>query len=193
MDVTRFINKKQREVLAKARETYGDTAQILVSTEELCELAAVCSKYPRYQTKEKAQDELYEKAVDEVADVLIVLDHVINIFGLTPVDIGDRVAGKIARLERWMNTSNSMEQTTVDREVPGQLHVQEMCHGCAYVTNPRTIGPCYGCGAEHSHYKKALPCGNCIHRGDFKNFKLGEHCGKCIETDGSLFESAEEE
>ena len=129
MDITRFINKKQREVLAKARETYGDTAQILVSNEELCELAAVCSKYPRYNTKEKAQDELHDKAVDEVADVLIVLDHVINIFGLTPVDIGDRIAGKVARLERWINTSNSMEQTTVDREVPGQLHITEMCQG----------------------------------------------------------------
>lgn len=129
MDVTRFINKKQREVLARARKTYGDTAQILVSTEELCELAAVCSKYPRYQTKKKAQDELHDKAVDEVADVLIVLDHVINIFGLTPVDIGDRIAGKVARLERWLNTSNSMEQTTVDRKVPGQLHITEMCQG----------------------------------------------------------------
>ena len=193
MDVTRFISKKQQEVLAKARETYGDTAQILISTEELCELAAVCSKYPRYKTKKKAQDELYDKAVDEVADVLIVLDHVINIFGLTPVDIGDRAAGKIARLERWLNTSNSMEQTTVDREVPGQLCIKEMCQGCVYVTNPRTIGPCYGCGPEHSNYKKALPCGSCTHRGDFKNLKLGERCGKCVETDGSLFEPIEEE
>lgn len=193
MDVTRFINKKQREVLAKARETYGDTAQILVSTEELCELAAVCSKYPRYKTKEKAQDELCDKAVDEVADVLIVLDHVINIFGLTPVDIGDRVAGKIARLERWLNTSNSMEQTTVDREVPGQLRIQDMCQGCAYVTSPRTVGPCCGCGPEHSNYKKALPCDSCVHRGDFKNLKPGECCVICVKTDGNLFEPIEEE
>lgn len=117
MDITRFITKKQREVLAKARETYGDTAQILVSTEELCELAAVCSKYPRYNTRERAQDELHDKAVDEVADVLIVLDHIINIFGLTPVDIGSRIEGKISRLNRWLNTSNNMEQTTLDREV----------------------------------------------------------------------------
>lgn len=193
MDVTRFINKKQREVLAKARETYGDTAQILVSTEELCELAAVCSKYPRYKTQEKAQDELHDKAVDEVADVLIVLDHVINIFGLTPVDIGDRIAGKIARLERWLNTSNSMEQTTVDREVPGQLPIKEMCQGCTYVTNPRTVGPCYGCRPEHSNYKKALPCGSCRHWGNFKNLKPGGRCGKCVETNGSMFEPAEEE
>ena len=125
MEVTRFINKKQREVLSKARKTYGDTAQILVSTEELCELAAVCSKYPRYETKEKAQDELHNKAVDEVADVLIVLDHIINIFGLTPVDIGVRVAKKIARLDRWLHSSNSMEQTTVDREVDGQVSLYD--------------------------------------------------------------------
>lgn len=193
MNVTRFINKKQREVLAKARETYGDTAQILVSTEELCELAAVCSKYPRYKTKEKAQDELHDKAVDEVADVLIVLDHVINIFGLTPVDIGERIAGKIARLDRWLHTSDSMEQTTVDREVPVQLRIEEMCQGCTYVTNPRMVGPCYNCGPEHSNYKKALPCGSCIHRGNFKNIKPGGRCVKCAETNGSMFEPVGEE
>lgn len=168
MDVTKFINKKQREVLAKARATYGDTAQILVSTEELCELAAVCSKYPRYETKEKAQDELHDKAVDEVADVLIVLDHVINIFGLAPVDIGDRVAGKIARLERWLNTSNSMEQTTVDREVPEQLTIDDMMN--------------------HKQHKQELPCTNCKNRGDFNNLKLGGLCLRCVESQGSLFE-----
>lgn len=124
MDVTRFINKKQREVLAKARETYGDTVQILVSTEELCELAAVCSKYPRYHTKEKAQDALYDKVVDEVADVLMVLDHIINIFDLNPVDIEGRVAGKILRLDRWLNMSSDIEQTTIYREVPEQFNTK---------------------------------------------------------------------
>lgn len=193
MDVTRFINKKQRAVLAKARETYGDTAQILVSTEELCELAAVCSKYPRYNAKEKAQDELHDKAVDEVADVLIVLDHVINIFGLTPVDIGERIAGKIARLDRWLHTSNSMEQTTVDREVPGQLKLKAGCEGCVYASYPDGYVPCINCGPEHKNYKKALPCGSCKHRGNFKNLKPGEVCGKCIETDGGMFEPVEEE
>lgn len=169
MEITRFINKKQREVLAKARATYGDTAQILVSTEELCELAAVCSKYPRYQTKAKAQDELHDKAVDEVADVLIVLDHVISIFGLTPVDIGDRIAGKVARLERWLNTSNSMEQTTVDRKVPGQLHITEMRH------------------------EEGVLCDKCTHREGSTNFKPSNYCAQCLETDGGLFEPIEEE
>lgn len=112
-----FINNQQREILRRARETYGDTAQILVSTEELCELAAVCSKYPRYSTKEKAQKELHSKAVDEVADAIIVLDHIINIFGLTQEDIRNRVSGKISRLTRWLDSSPSMEQTTVDRKV----------------------------------------------------------------------------
>lgn len=194
MEVTRFINKKQREVLAKARETYGDTAQILVSTEELCELAAVCSKYPRYETKEKAQDELHDKAVDEVADVLIVLDHVISIFGLTPVDIGDRVAKKIGRLDRWLHTSNSMEQTTRDREVSEQLTIDEvMCARCAYSTNPRNIGPCRDCGPEHKRYKQGLPCGKCRNRGNFNNLKPGGCCTKCVESNGSMFEPSEEE
>ena len=58
------LNQDQLNVLARARMTYGDTAQILVSNEELCELAAVCAKFPRYESPNKAREELYDKAVD---------------------------------------------------------------------------------------------------------------------------------
>lgn len=163
MEITRFINSKQREVLAKARKTYGETAQILVANEELCELAAVCAKYPRYSDKQRALESLRTKAIDEVADVLIILDHVANIFDLTPVEIGCRIAGKVDRLDGWLKSSTSMEQTTIDREVPGQ----------------RTIGRLH------------LPCAkNCIHRGDFNNLKPGGICLKCADTQGSCYTGA---
>lgn len=169
MHITRFIDRDQREVLRRARETYGDTAQILVSTEELCELAAVCSKYPRYKTKEKAQEELRSKAVDEVADTLIVLDHIINIFGLTPVEIGDRITGKISRLDRWLHTSSSMEQTTIDRDVPGEESPKQ------------DAGDIF------------LPCAKCKNRGDYNNLKPGGVCLKCVEESGSGFDPIEGE
>lgn len=117
MEFSRFVNPKHREVLKKARDTYGDTTQILVSVEELNELSCVCAKFPRYEDPDRARKELHNKAVDEVADVLIVLDHIINIFDLTPIDIGERVEAKVARMERWLNASKSQSQTMVDRKV----------------------------------------------------------------------------
>lgn len=117
MEFSRFVTPKHRDVLKKARDTYGDTTQILVSVEELNELSCVCAKFPRYEDLDRARKELHNKAVDEVADVLIVLDHIINIFDLTPVDIGERVEAKVARMERWLNASTSQSQTMVDREV----------------------------------------------------------------------------
>lgn len=117
MEFSRFVNPSHREVLKKARDVYGDTAQILVSVEELNELSCVCAKFPRYEDPDRARRELHNKAVDEVADVLIVLDHIINIFDLTPMDIGERVEAKVARMKRWLNASKSQSQTMIDREV----------------------------------------------------------------------------
>ena len=174
MEITRFITANQRKVLAKARETYGDKNQLLVSIEELSELMKVCAKYPRYDTKEKAQDALHEDAIDEVSDVLIIMDHVINIFGLTPVEIGDRIEGKIARLNRWLHTSDSMEQTTIDREVPGQEVPGQM-------------------RIDQMNDKPRLPCADCKHKGKFDNLKPGGRCIKCANENGSMFEPNTEE
>ena len=117
MEFSRFVSPIHREVLKKVRDTYGNTAQILVSVEELNELSCVCAKFPRYEDPDRARKELHNKAVDEVADVLIVLDHIINIFDLTPADIGNRIEAKVARMKRWLNVSTSQSQTMVDRKV----------------------------------------------------------------------------
>lgn len=123
MDFCRFITQKHRNLLQKARDTYGDTTQILISVEELNELSCVCAKFPRFEDPDRARKELHSKAIDEVADVLIVLDHIINIFDLTPVEIGERIEAKIGRMERWLNKSSSQAQTMVDRKV--ELNPQE--------------------------------------------------------------------
>lgn len=164
MEISRFVTKEQRAVLAKARETYGDTNQILVSTEELCELAAVCAKYPRYDTVEAARTALHDSVVDEVADTLIVLDHIVNIFDLTPVDIGERVKKKVVRLDRWLHTSTSIQQTTIDRAV------------------------------ELENLKQGLPsCGSCKHYGVFENLKMGHVCSDCRLKGGKVNWTLKEE
>lgn len=119
--ITPLLDKRQAEVLDQIRATYGNTTQILVSNEELCELAAVCAKFPRYSNPEQARIELHAKAVDEVADVLIILDHIVNIFQLDPLEIRYRINGKVQRIERWLQASNSQEQTLKDREVQADI------------------------------------------------------------------------
>lgn len=124
------LNAAQRHWLEKARTTYGDYNQIMVSNEELCELAAVCAKYPRFSDPEEARKELHLKALDEVADVIIVLDHIVNIFGLDQGEIESRIAAKIDRLERWLSTNNSMDTTTKDRYVEGDSPVEDEYWDC---------------------------------------------------------------
>lgn len=153
------LDRRHKEILAKIRETYGNTTQILVSNEELCELAAVCAKFPRYTDPEKARSELHSAAVDEVADVMIILDHIINIFGLSESEVRSRIEGKVDRITRWLSKSSSQEQTTVDREVK-----------------------------EGKPQGKKPPCGACKHFGNYQNLKPGHRCCVCVQSDYSMFE-----
>lgn len=149
------LTENERLLLQVARETYGETNQILVSVEELCELSSVCTKYPRYEDKNRARRELHDKVVDEVSDVLIVLDHITAVFDIDNREISKRIAGKIARLRAWMAKSNSMEQTTVDREVE--------------------TSPCIGC-KNFKQFKELQIGGKCYvcAQGGFKNWEAKE-------------------
>ena len=156
MEISRLMTDSQRAILAKARETYGESNQILVSVEELCELATVCTKYPRYEDKDKALHELRAKAIDEVSDVLIVLDHIANIFELTESEIATRIDGKVERVARWLKKSNSMQQTTVDRDVE-----TIPCNGCKNFKDFKQLkvsGKCYLCAKDGFTHREPKEC-----------------------------------
>lgn len=147
-----YTNRRHKEVLSHIREKYGNTTQILVSNEELCELAAVCAKFPRYTDPHKARTELHSAAVDEVADVMIILDHIISIFQLDDKEIWDRIEGKVDRITRWLSASDSQEQTTVDRAV----HVGNKQH--------TKCGTCDGYG-DFQNLKPGNRCCVCVTSG----------------------------
>ena len=111
------LTPKAKDALKRARETYGDINQIIVSIEECNELSAILAKFSRYHNKSTAINELKSKVVDEVADVTIVLEHVKAIFEISEDELGKRMEKKIERLDRWLKSSNDMEQTTIDRKV----------------------------------------------------------------------------
>lgn len=117
------------EVLAKAREVYGSKNQIMVCIEELNELACVLAKYPRYDIESDARAELHDKAVDEVADVEIILEHVKAIMELNQSEIEARKEAKIDRLNRWLKTGKTQQVTTEDREVE-DTSVDKRCRNC---------------------------------------------------------------
>lgn len=190
MSVSVFISKEQGSVLARAREVYGHSKQIDVSAEEMCELAASCLKYSRYSSEARAVDALYDKVLGEVADVIIVLDHIIKIFGMTSEDIGKTIDGKIARLEGWLNESSSSEQTTIRREIPHPVDMNG-CEGCTYEGSNKSNPKCDTCGPRLKNYVKALPCNGCRHMGDYANMKVGGVCYVCAGTGGGGYEPIE--
>lgn len=122
-----------QELLAKAREAYGNKNQILVCIEELNELACVLAKYPRYEDESIATQELHDKVLDEVADVFTILQHVMAIFELTGDDVYMRRCKKLGRLKKWLSHSNSMQETVDDRSL------EDYCSGCVRDRKAREV------------------------------------------------------
>ena len=123
-----ILTSDKQILLQEARQIYGNKNQILVCMEELNELACVLAKYPRYSDEAEAVKDLKEKALDEYADVFIILDHVKHIFDLTDDDIAGRVNAKLTRLARWLSHSKSMQETVDDRTVIPET----ICSDCVH-------------------------------------------------------------
>lgn len=189
MRYTQLITKEQRAVLNKARETYGYQKQLSVCSEELNELSIVCNKHCRYDTPEKASSALHKEALTEVADVLIILDHVVNIFGIEESELASRIAGKIERLNRWMSETDSLEQSTIDRTV---IDPNRDCEYCLHKAVPRAVSPCKDCGPYKRNFMKAVACKGCVNYGAFKNLSPGGVCLTCLKDGGSQYRPVEE-
>lgn len=126
-----IIDEYTEDWLTQARKTYGNKNQILVCMEELNELACVLAKYPRYEDEHQATQELYDKVLDEVADVTVILNHVMNIFGIDNRALDARITKKITRLSRWLLHSESMQETVDDRVVDEE---KPSCQTCVWST-----------------------------------------------------------
>lgn len=189
MEYSKFVTPDYQKVLEKARETYGNRKQLSVAAEELDELAILCNKYQRYDCHEEGVRDLYMSVVGEVCDVLVVLNHVINTFGISEYDLQEALSGKVARLEGWLNSSKSLQISTVMRDIPRD---KTGCGDCVYKGLPKTTGPCVACGSEKKNYRGPRPCDGCAHKGKFKNFAPGGPCYTCLNEDKIQFEPIKE-
>lgn len=108
---------RDTKTLQAARDTYGAHKQIGVAAEECTELAKELIKVFRYDDFEDAVKNTKDNVVDEVADVLIVLDHVLNLYNIKEKDLIPHISKKMRRLRYWLNNSDSIEFTTQHRTI----------------------------------------------------------------------------
>ena len=117
MNPEKLFTVEDARTLQAARETYGAHKQIGVAAEECTELAKELIKAFRYDDFEDAVKNTKENVVDEVADVLIVLDHILNLYTITTSDLQPHITKKLDRLRYWLSQSDSIEFTTKIRTV----------------------------------------------------------------------------
>lgn len=108
------------KTLQDARETYGAHKQIGVAAEECTELAKELIKAFRYDDFEDAVKNTKENVVDEVADVLIVFDHILNLYSITTSDLQPHITKKLDRLRYWLEHSKSIEFTMQHRSLSAE-------------------------------------------------------------------------
>lgn len=118
-----YDQESMLKLLKRAQDTYGNANQMSVVTEECCELGQVSAKYSRYPDHKSFCESMYkgktlrEHIIEEVGDVIVCLNHLMGMFEITNEELDATINPKLERLEGWLDASNSMYQTTIDREV----------------------------------------------------------------------------
>lgn len=120
MNPEMLFNVEDIKTLQAARETYGAHKQIGVAAEECTELAKELIKAFRYDDFEDAVKNTKENVVDEVADVLIVFDHILNLYSITTSDLQPHITNKLDRLRYWLEHSKSIEFTMQHRSLSAE-------------------------------------------------------------------------
>lgn len=115
-----LFNSTDLQILQRARDTYGPYKQIGVAAEECTELAKELIKSFRYDNFYDAVTNTREAVIDEVADVFIVLDHIISLYGIVSSDLRPHIRKKLDRLNYWLEHSSSIEFTTQVRSIDSQ-------------------------------------------------------------------------
>lgn len=136
-----ILTKEQKQVLARARATYGYRNQLAVAAEECNELAIAVLKFMRYEDAVEGFNNTRQKVLEERADVEVVLNHIDKIYGITKKELEKEVSGKIDRVNRWLSKSNDLSVSMVDRVVnPAR------CDDCFYYDHfEESIEACKKC------------------------------------------------
>lgn len=136
-----ILTKEQKQVLSRARATYGYRNQLAVAAEECNELAIAVLKFMRYSDLAEGVVRTRQNVLEERADVEVILNHIDEIYGLTKEELEKEVVGKIDRVNRWLSKSDKLSVSMVDRAV-----------------NPISCEKCF----YYDHFNEAIEkCKNC--------------------------------
>lgn len=124
MNPEKLFTVQDAITLQTARHIYGPHKQVGVAAEECVELAKELIKALRYDNFDDAVKHTKSQVTEEVADVLIVLDHVINLYEITDSQLQPYIQKKMQRLEYWLNNSNSIEFTTNHRDLEEKSYTE---------------------------------------------------------------------
>ena len=117
MSIESLFTVRDYRTLQEARSTYGAHKQIGVAAEECTELAKELIKAFRYDNFEDAVEKTKQNVTEEVADVLIVMDHILRLYDITESDLQPQIRKKLDRLRYWLDHSDNIEFTTQYREL----------------------------------------------------------------------------
>ena len=84
---------------------YGKDLQSLVQCEELAELIQAISKIRRYQEGGDVPPDAYDNLVEEVADTLIILEQIREMYDIPDHELQSTIDYKCARQEERMDES----------------------------------------------------------------------------------------
>ena len=110
-----YIQNHLVQTVTEARNAYGDKAQVVIAMEELCELSCAIAKFVRYPTTEEAVLSTKEKVISEMADVLVMLETLTQIYEVDSNALYATVESKLIRLDGWLSKGPELTITTIDR------------------------------------------------------------------------------
>ena len=104
-----MTTEERRALLDRAITTYGAPAQMDMAVEEMAELTKALCKVKRVSCAAEAKAAL-ENAVEELADVQIMLDQLRIIFGRSTAEIEEDKLRRInsykeSNIRKWLNGS----------------------------------------------------------------------------------------
>ena len=112
-DSAKYYLGPEQENTIKMRSIawYGLDAQTTVCMEECAELIQAISKLKRYNPEDPnnrvGRSELIENLYEEIADVLICIDLLSEIYGLKPCDVRRMIYHKVWRMKRRMEAQGA--------------------------------------------------------------------------------------
>jgi hypothetical protein len=106
------LNPEKHQKLVKLFST-----TVFNPVKELCDFACLLTKYPRYPDHDTANKEIGEKVIVKSAWMVVIFDTLINLYSIQPSELDTVIEAKVKRLQRWLNSSPNMVQTTIDRDL----------------------------------------------------------------------------